>query len=71
MIQARQDFIDQRDDFYMVGVSFVCSDSVIDKLCAEAKYIKVIDDKIHRQNFLVSGLISRSLFFKLFVIIVH
>ena len=44
LIQARQNFIDQRDDFYMVGVSFVCSDSVIDKLCAEAKYINVIDD---------------------------
>ena len=30
--------------FNMIGVSFVCSDSAIDKLCSEAKYIKVIDD---------------------------
>ena len=44
LIKARKDFLDQRDDFYMVGMGFVCSDSAIDKLCAEAKYIKVIDD---------------------------
>ena len=66
LIQARQDF-DQKDDFYnMVGVSFVCSDSVIDKLCAEAK---VIDD-IPAERFGIWPDFKIT-FFKSFVIIVH
>ena len=44
LVQARRDFLEQRDDLYMIGASFVCPDSAIDNLCAEAKYIKVFDD---------------------------
>ena len=29
LIEAGKDFLDHRDDFYMVGVSFICSDVTI------------------------------------------
>ena len=61
LVQARKKFLDQRDDFYMIGVNFICSDSAIDKLCAEAKYIKVIGDI--PADLLVSGLILKLLSF--------
>ena len=44
LIKARDDLLEQRSDFYMVGASFLCSDSVLDKLCDEAKYIQDIED---------------------------
>ena len=42
--KARDDLLERISDFYMVGASFLCSDSVIDKLCDDAKYIEEIED---------------------------
>ena len=44
LIIARDEFLERRSDFYMVGASFLCSDDVVDKLCDEAKYIGAIED---------------------------
>ena len=39
----RNQFLERRADFLMVGTS-LCSDSVVDKLCDEAKYVGAIED---------------------------
>ena len=44
LVTARNSFLQQQDDFCAVGIQFICSDSVIDKLCEQAKFIKNIDD---------------------------
>ena len=42
LVATRDTFLAQRSDFCIVG--FICADSVIDKLCDEAKYIETFDD---------------------------
>ena len=44
LVTARNSFLQQQDDFCAVGIQFICSDSVIDKLCEQAKFIQNIDD---------------------------
>ena len=44
LFAARDTSLRQQDDFYAVGVQFFCSDSVIDKLCKQARFIESQDD---------------------------
>ena len=44
LIEAREQVLNQKDSFCMCGVEFLCSDSVVDKLCDQAKYIEDIND---------------------------
>ena len=44
LVSARNSLLQQQDDFCVVGVNFFCSDSIIDKLCEQAKFIETVDD---------------------------
>ena len=62
LVTTRDNFLAQRSDFCMVGVGFVCADSVIDKLCDEAKYIETIED-IPAELFGIRSELKLSFFF--------
>lgn len=44
LVTARNSLFQQQDDFCAVGVQFFCSDSVIDKLCEQARFVENVDD---------------------------
>lgn len=44
LMKAVEDFLDEHHSFKMLGRSFVCPDSVIEKICAEVRFFHSIDD---------------------------
>lgn len=44
LIKAVEEFLEEHPSFKMLGRSFVCPDSVIEKICAEARFISSIGD---------------------------
>ena len=44
LVRSVEKFSDEHPSFKMLGCSFVCPGPVIDKICAEARFITSIDD---------------------------
>ena len=46
LIAVREEVYKERPSFSIVGIQFLCSDSTINNLCKEAKYIESIEDTV-------------------------
>ena len=44
LVKAVEEFLEEHPSFKMLGRSFICPDSVIEKICAEARFINSLED---------------------------
>ena len=44
LVKAVDDFLEKHPSYKMLGRSFICPDTVIDKICSEAKFLNSIED---------------------------
>ena len=46
LIAIREEVYKDRPSFSIIGICFLCTDSIINNLCKEAKYIESVEDTV-------------------------